>query len=146
MKKPEGNKKSVAEKTENGNNSLPFLVNAVALFLIVYGVVNVIYYSAVLIYFFINPEFLKELQYSDFKSDWLILPVSFKILLNVVYFTSGILILYKVKKAVTAYYFSFFISVFFSFFFMGNFNFIDFGLGMISIIILVYFRKNLNWK
>ena len=146
MRKPEENNMSVAEKTENGNNSLPFLVNAVALFLIVYGVINFIYYSAVLIYSFINPEFFKDLQYSEFKSNWLILPVSFMILINVIYFVSGILILYKVKKAVTAYYFSFFISVFFSLFFMGNFNFIDFGLGMISIIILVYFRKNLNWK
>ncbi len=131
-------------KSEKDN--FPFLVKAVALLIIVYGFINFVYYSIVFIYSFINPEFFKNLEYADFRSNWLLMPVSFKILLGGVYIIAGVLIFKKYKRGGVIFYFSYFISFFFSLVFLSNFNIVDFSFGIIAVITLFSFRNNINWK
>ena len=121
--------------------TLPFLVKAVAVFLLIYGAVNGLYYLSVLIYSFINPDFLKDLNFGDFKGAWLLMPVIFKLVFGLLFILAGLFILWRKPYAKTIYYFSFFISFFFSLFFLSYFNYVDFGAGIVSIIIL-YFYKN----
>ncbi len=135
MEKPGENNKKIRKRP------LPLLVKAVAVFLLVYGALNFFYYLAVFIYSFVNPAFLKDLEYSDFKGNWLLFPVVFKILLNIMFFVSGIFIINRKKQGRVIFYFTFFISIFFSYFFLNYFNYIDFGFGLIAMLILVVSRS-----
>ncbi len=137
---------NINKVSKAGTSSFPFLVRVAAMFIIVYGFINFIYYSAVFTYSFINPQFLENLEYADFRSNWLLMPVTFKMLLGLVYVISGIFIFKRNKRGVIIYYFSYFISLFFSLFFLSYFNIVDFSFGILTVFILFYFRNSKNWK
>jgi hypothetical protein len=130
----------VSDNEHITRHSLPFLVKAVAVFLLVYGAVNGFYYLAVFVYSLINPDFLKDLTFGDFKGNWLLMPVIFKMIFGWSFVLSGLFIFLRKPYAKTIYYFAFFISFFFSLFFLSYFNYVDFGAGVVGVLIL-YFHK-----
>lgn len=130
------------ENIETGQvQKLPFLVKASAYFWIVYGLINMVYYSTVFVYSFINHNFLHELQYADFKGNWLLMPIVFKILINGALGFSGLWILKRKKTGYTIFNFAISISILFSTFFLSYFNLVDFIAGLTSFVIFMFYRN-----
>ncbi len=127
----------------NVKRSLPFLVKLVSYFFLIYGIINTVYYSVVLVYSFVNPEFLKDLEYYSFHDKWLLFPVILKIIIDVILIWSAVKILKKDPKGITVFIFVLLISIFFSFFFLKYVNWPMFIIAIFAFLIIWAKRKSL---
>jgi hypothetical protein len=134
------NTEQIAEKKDD-KKKLPFLVKAVALFLIVYGGIGFFYYLFVLIFSLINPQFLHNLQYESFKGTYLLMPLFFKVIFNAAFIIAGIFFLLRKRKGQHFFYYTIFVSFLFSLFFLNYFNVIDFAIILI-ILIIIWINKH----
>jgi len=131
---------------KNVKKPLPVLVKAIAIFLVVYGVVGFLYYLSVFVYSFVNPAFLINLEYFDFKDEGLLFPVIMELLINIMFVISGILILKRNQQGNIIFYFTFFVSLFFSYVFLNHFNYIYCCIGLFSMFVLVYYSAQNSKK
>lgn len=135
---------SKIEEKKLNKKELPFLLKAVALLLIVYGITGLSYYLFTLLYSIGNNQFLTHLEYKNFTGTYLLIPVSSAVLLNLSIVLAGFLTFYGKRSGMYFYYFAFFFSVGFSFIFLSDINYAEIIIGAIILIIYLLQKKTLK--
>ncbi len=138
---------TINEQTGNpGKNSLPLLLKATALLLVVYGILGFGYYATVVVYSMINTTFFDQLEYNNFNGNYLYIPLFIDLLIHIGIILSGFLLLYGKKRGAYYYYFSFFFTVGFSAFILNRFNIPEIVIGSIVLIIILLQSSKLYRK
>jgi hypothetical protein len=127
-------------KKENRENRLPGLLKGTALLLIVYGITGFIYYFTVVIYSFVNNDFLSNLEYNNFNGNYLYIPLFVDLMIHLAIILSGFLLIYRKKQGTYYYYISYFFTIGFSTFILNRINLPEITLGLI-ILILIYINR-----
>lgn len=126
------------------SKSLPFMVKAAALLLIVYGMIGLAYYLFTAVYSIANPQFLESLEFKNFKGSALFLPITIELLVHVSIIISGFFIFSGKKAGLGFFYFSLFFSLFFFIVFARYFNYAEIIIGFLMLVILVGYRSRLH--
>ena len=135
---------SEIEEENNNIKELPFLLKAVALLLIVYGIIGLSYYLFTLIYSIGNNQFLTHLEYKSFNGTYLLIAIFSEVLLHFSIILAGFLTFYRKKSGMYFFYFAFFFSIGFSFIFLSDINYAEIIIGAIILIIYLLQKNTLK--
>ncbi len=120
---------------------LPFLVKAASLLLIVYGIIGLGYYLFTTVYSIGNPGFLKNLEYSSVKGNYLFVPLTIEILVHSFFVIAGFLIIKGKKRGTYYFYFGYIIAIGYTTFFLGSFSPLEAGMGLLVALLLIVYNK-----
>ena len=132
------------DTADSPSKSLPFVVKAAALLLIVYGIIGLAYYLFTAIYSIANPHFLESLEFKNFKGNALFLPIIIELLVHGAIIISGFFIFSRKKAGLWFFYFSLFFSLFFFIVFARYFNYAEIIIGFLILVTLVGYRSRLH--
>ena len=135
---------NISSVKDKNARSLPFILKAAALLLIVYGIIGLGYYLFTTIYSLSNSQFLENLAFKNFKGNALFIPVAIEILVHISLVLSGFLIFYKKKTGLWFFYFSLFFSLFFFIVFTSYINYAEIIIGFLVLAILFGYRSHLS--
>ena len=120
---------------------LPFLVKAVSLLLIVYGIIGLGYYLFTTVYSIGNSEFLKNLEYSGVEGNYLFVPLVIEILIHSFFIIAGFLMIKGKKRGTYYFYLGYIIAIGYTTFFLGSFSPIEAGTGLLIVLLLILYNK-----
>ncbi len=129
---------------EQTTKPMPLMIKAIALLLIVYGVIGLSYYLFAAIYSISNPHFLENLEFKSFKGDALFIPLTVEVLVHISIVLSGFLIFYKKKSGLWFYCFSLFFSLLFFIIFTSYINYAEIIIGSLLLIVLLGYRSRFS--
>ena len=140
------NKVENLEMTEKRDSkaSIPFLLKAAALLIIVYGIFGLAYYTYVVLYSTVNTDFFMHLEYHSFRGNSLYLPLTIEFLIHLGLILSGFLMIYRKKVGAYLFYSSFFVALVFSVFVLDYINLTEIIIGSILLIIILVNRNHLS--
>jgi len=129
---------------EQTTKPMPLMIKAIALLLIVYGVIGLSYYLSATIYSIMNLHFLENLEFKSFKGDALFIPLTVEVLVHISIVLSGFLIFYKKKSGLWFYCFSLFFSLLFFIIFTSYINYAEIIIGSLLLIVLLGYRSRFS--
>ena len=129
---------------EQTTKPMPLMIKAIALLLIVYGVIGLSYYLFATIYSISNPHFLENLEFKSFKGNALFIPLTVEVLVHISIVLSGFLIFYKKKSGLWFYCFSLFFSLLFFIIFTSYINYAEIIIGSLLLIVLLGYRSRFS--